>query len=55
MSSCLRSNRRGSLEVQGAWRRTLETGISSGFPISRYECLAAFVPPLSQQKRNLGG
>jgi hypothetical protein len=42
-----------ALEVQGAWRRTLETGITSGFPISRYESLAAFVPPLSQQKRNL--
>jgi len=42
-----------SLEVQGTWRKTLETGISSGLLISRFECLAAFVPPLSQQKRNL--
>ena len=42
-----------ALEVQGAWRRAVETGIASGFRISRYESLAAFVPPLSQQKRNL--
>jgi predicted RND superfamily exporter protein len=42
-----------ALEVQDAWRKNLEKGISSGLPISRYESLASFFPPLSQQRRNL--
>ena len=46
-------NAEEALEVQDAWRKNLEKGISSGLPISRYESLASFFPPLSRQRRNL--
>ena len=42
-----------ALEVQGKWREGFEKGRSSGLPISRFETLADFIPPLSRQKRNL--
>jgi predicted RND superfamily exporter protein len=42
-----------ALEVQGKWRQILEKGMNSGLPISRYENLAVFIPPLSHQKRVL--
>ncbi|MGA2954777.1 MAG: MMPL family transporter [Thermodesulfobacteriota bacterium] len=42
-----------ALEVQGNWKMNFEKGRSSGLPISRFETLSDFIPPLSQQKRNL--
>lgn len=42
-----------ALEVQGIWRKIFGEGKGAGLPISRFENLAGFIPPLSQQKRNL--
>ncbi len=42
-----------ALEIQEAWAQRLKEGISSGLPISRFENLSSFIPPLSRQKRNL--
>jgi len=42
-----------ALEVQGILRDKFEAGKASGLPISRYESLAAFIPPPSRQKRNI--
>ena len=42
-----------ALEVQGRIKVRFEEAMASGLPIFRYENLAAFIPPLSQQKRNL--
>jgi predicted RND superfamily exporter protein len=42
-----------ALEKQGQLRNRIEKSISSGLPILRYESLAAYLPPLSLQKRNL--
>ena len=42
-----------ALEIQDTWRQLLKKGMSSGLPISRFETLSSFIPPLSQQKRNL--
>ena len=42
-----------ALEVQEAWAQRLKKGMSSGLPISRFENLSSFIPPLSRQKRNL--
>ncbi|MGD0625830.1 MAG: efflux RND transporter permease subunit, partial [Thermodesulfobacteriota bacterium] len=42
-----------ALEVQGRLRSKFEQALAGGLPISRYENLAAFIPPPSQQKRNL--
>jgi predicted exporter len=41
------------LEVQGVWRNIFTQGKSSGLSVSRFETLAGFIPPLSQQKKNL--
>jgi uncharacterized protein len=42
-----------ALEMQGRLKIRIEKAIASGLPIFRYESLASFIPPLSQQKRNL--
>jgi len=42
-----------ALEVQGILRDKFEAAMASGLPVSRYESLAAFIPPLSRQKRNI--
>jgi predicted RND superfamily exporter protein len=42
-----------ALEVQGIIGEKIEEGMAAGLPISRYESLAQYIPPLSQQKRNL--
>jgi predicted exporter len=42
-----------ALEVQGLLRSKFEQAMAAGLPISRYENLSAFIPPPSQQKRNL--
>jgi predicted RND superfamily exporter protein len=42
-----------ALELQGRLKILLDEAIASGLPISRYESLASFIPPFSQQKRNL--
>jgi uncharacterized protein len=42
-----------AVEIQETWRQHLKKGISSGLPISRFETLSSFIPPLSQQKENL--
>jgi hypothetical protein len=42
-----------AVEIQETWREHLKKGISSGLPISRFETLSSFIPPLSQQKENL--
>jgi predicted RND superfamily exporter protein len=42
-----------ALELQGMLRSKFEQAMAAGLPISRYESLAAFIPPPSQQKRNL--
>ncbi len=42
-----------AVEVQGRLKAKFEEAMASGLPISRYESLAVFIPPLSQQKRNL--
>ncbi len=42
-----------AMEIQEVWRQRLEEEMSSGLPISRFETLSSFVPPLSRQKRNL--
>lgn len=42
-----------ALEVQGLLRTKFEQAMAAGLPISRYENLALFIPPPSQQKRNL--
>jgi hypothetical protein len=42
-----------ALEVQGILQEKTEEGMAAGLPISRYESLASYIPPLSQQKRNL--
>jgi predicted RND superfamily exporter protein len=43
-----------ALELQGMLRSKFQQAMAAGLPISRYESLAAFIPPPSQQKRNLG-
>jgi predicted RND superfamily exporter protein len=42
-----------AVEIHETWRQHLKKGMSSGLPISRFETLSSFIPPLSQQKRNL--
>jgi predicted RND superfamily exporter protein len=42
-----------ALEVQGIVQEKIEEGMAAGLSISRYESLAQYIPPLSQQKRNL--
>jgi predicted RND superfamily exporter protein len=42
-----------TLEIQGRLKDQFEKAMASGLPIARYENLAVFIPPLSQQKRNL--
>ncbi len=42
-----------AVEIQETWRQRLKEGTSSGLPISRFETLSSFIPPLSLQKRNL--
>ena len=42
-----------ALEIQEAWAQRLKKGMSSGLPISRFENLSSFIPPLSRQKENL--
>ncbi|NWF56586.1 MAG: MMPL family transporter [Syntrophaceae bacterium] len=42
-----------ALEIHDAWAQAIQKGMSSGLPISRFETLSSFVPPLSRQKRNL--
>jgi predicted RND superfamily exporter protein len=42
-----------ALEVQGVWRNVFAQGKSSGPSVSRFETLARFIPPLSQQQKNL--
>jgi len=42
-----------AVEIQDAWAQRLKQGVSIGLPISRFECLSSFLPPLSRQKRNL--
>ncbi len=42
-----------ALEVQGRLKAKFEEAMSAGLPIWRQENLAAFIPPLSQQKRSL--
>jgi hypothetical protein len=42
-----------AVEIQEVWRQRLKEETSSGLPISRFETLSSFVPPLSRQKRNL--
>jgi len=43
----------GAIEVQGRLKKKLEAAIALGLPISGYESLASFIPPSSQQLRNL--
>ncbi len=42
-----------ALEIQGKVQATLAKALASGLPISSFETLAGFLPPLFQQKRNL--
>ncbi len=42
-----------ALELQGLLRSKFEQAMAAGLPVSRFESLAAFIPPPSQQKRNL--
>jgi len=42
-----------AVEIQETWRQCLMKGMSSGAPISRFETLSSFIPPLSRQKENL--
>jgi len=51
----LTGNRRAedALEVQGILMNKFEQAVAEGRAIPRYESLASFIPPPSQQKRNL--
>ncbi len=42
-----------ALEIHDTWAQAIRKGMSSGLPISRFETLSSFIPPLSRQKRNL--
>ena len=42
-----------ALEVQGRLMNKFEQAVAEGRAIPRYEGLASFIPPPSQQKRNL--
>jgi predicted RND superfamily exporter protein len=42
-----------ALEVQGRLKVKFEEAMAAGLPIGRYENLTAFLPPLSQQQKNL--
>jgi predicted RND superfamily exporter protein len=42
-----------AVETQASWGQHLKKAMSSGLPISRFENLSSFLPPLSRQKENL--
>jgi uncharacterized protein len=42
-----------SLELQGQLQKKFQAAMASGLPMIRLETLAAFLPPFSQQNRNL--
>ncbi|HSR10247.1 MAG TPA: MMPL family transporter, partial [Thermodesulfobacteriota bacterium] len=42
-----------ALEIQGLWKGKFDGGRSAGLPVARFEALAQFIPPPSQQKKNL--
>jgi len=42
-----------AVEIQETWMQKLKKEMPSGLPISRFETLSSFLPPLSRQKRNL--
>jgi predicted RND superfamily exporter protein len=42
-----------AVEMQASWGQHLKKGMSSGLPISRFENLSSFLPPLSRQEENL--